>query len=77
VSDRGSPAFTFSLNQAVEKYSGAYILPGIVLAAFYTLAGDERYVVEHAPVAPGLLHIYGPHNLRPLTKGQTHAGGAS
>jgi hypothetical protein len=40
----------------------------VVVAAFRTLAGAERYVVEHAPAAPGLLHIYGPQNLRPLAE---------
>ena len=57
---------TFAVGCRVEKHGGAYQLTGTIVAAFHTLAGEERYVVEHAPAAPGLLHIYGPQNLRLL-----------
>jgi hypothetical protein len=56
----------FAVNDRVEKIGGAYTLPGVIVAAFRTLGDAERYVVEHAPAAPGLLHIYGPDNLRRL-----------
>jgi hypothetical protein len=54
----------FKIGDRVEKCSGDYHLEGVVVAAFTTLAGKERYVVEHQPLAPGMLHIYGPGNLR-------------
>jgi hypothetical protein len=56
----------FKVGDPVEKCSGDYHLEGVVVAAFVTLAGKERYVVEHTPLAPGMLHIYGPGNLRKL-----------
>ena len=56
----------FQIGDRVEKCTGDYHLEGIVVAAFTTLAGKERYVVEHTPLAPGMLLIYGPGNLRKL-----------
>lgn len=56
----------FKIGDRVEKCSGDYHLEGVVVAAFRTLAGKERYVVEHTPLAPGMLHIYGPGNLRKI-----------
>lgn len=56
--------FVFKIGDKVEKCTGDYHLEGVVVAVFRTLAGKPRYVVEHQPLAPGLLHIYGPTNLR-------------
>jgi hypothetical protein len=56
----------FKIGDRVEKCSGDYHLEGVVVAVFRTLAGKDRYVVEHTPLAPGMLHIYGPTNLRRL-----------
>lgn len=47
----------------VRKTTG-YCLDGEIRAAFTTRSGKRRYVVEHMPLAPGLLHIYAPRNLR-------------
>jgi hypothetical protein len=66
VVDVSTGEWAFGVGSRVEKYGGAYTLPGVVVAAFKTLGGAERYVVDHWPVAPGLLHIYGPQQLRPL-----------
>lgn len=55
--------FTFQLGERVTKITGYYRLRGIVVARFLTVKGDIRYVVEHRPDAPGLLHIYGGANL--------------
>lgn len=56
----------FEIGDRVEKCTGDYNLEGVIVAAFTTLSGKERYVVEHQPLAPGMLHIYGPNNLRKL-----------
>ena len=53
----------FSIGDKVKKVSGDYVLEGVVVAVFFTLAGRLRYVVEHTPAAPGLLHIYAHSNL--------------
>jgi hypothetical protein len=54
----------FNIGDKVEKCTGDYHLAGVVVAAFTTVAGKERYVVDHTPVAPGMLHIYSSQNLR-------------
>jgi hypothetical protein len=54
----------FEVDDKVEKCTGDYRLEGVVVAAFRTVAGKERYVVEHQPVAPGMLRIYSAQNLR-------------
>ena len=56
----------FVIGDRVEKCTGDYKLEGVVVASFYTIDGKHRYVVEHRPLAPGMLHIYGPTNLRKL-----------
>jgi hypothetical protein len=56
--------FEFQVGDWVEKHTGDYKMVGVVVAVFRTMAGKERYVVEHAPVAPGMLHIYSAQNLR-------------
>ena len=58
--------FIFEIGDKVEKCTGDYHLEGVVVAVFRTLSGKPRYVVEHQPLAPGLLHIYGPTNLRKI-----------
>ena len=58
--------FEFRPGDKVEKYTGDYTLAGVVVASFFTMKGHVRYVVEHQPLAPGLLHIYGPNNLRKI-----------
>ena len=58
--------FEFKDGDRVEKHTGDYTLAGVVVACFCTLKGHVRYVVEHQPLAPGLLHIYGPNNLRKI-----------
>lgn len=55
---------TFKIGDKVEKCTGDYHLTGVVVAAFTTLSGKERFVVEHSPIAPGMLHIYSTQNLR-------------
>lgn len=53
----------FAVGTPVRKTAG-YPFPGVVVAAFRTLAGEERYVVEcTVPEVAGMLHIYGPKNL--------------
>lgn len=59
-------AYDFRPGDEVEKYTGDYKLAGVVVAAFLTIDRRPRYVVEHRPLAPGMLHIYGPSNLRKL-----------
>ena len=54
----------FAVGDIVEKCTGDYRLQGVVVGTAVTLAGKERFVVEHHPVAPGLLHIYAANNLR-------------
>lgn len=56
----------FEIGDKVQKCTGDYHLEGVVVAAFRTADGHERYVVEHRPLVPGLLHIYGPTNLRKI-----------
>jgi hypothetical protein len=58
--------FEFQVGDWVEKCTGDYKMVGVVVAAFRTKAEKERYVVEHQPIAPGMLHIYGPTNLRKI-----------
>lgn len=61
------PQFKYSRGDRVVKCTGRYHLSGTVLRPLVTLAGDVRFVVEHDPLAPGLLHIYSEENLRPET----------
>ena len=55
--------FPFSVGERVVKSTGDYTLSGEVRSAFTTAAGKMRFVVDHGPAAPGLLHIYGPTNI--------------
>lgn len=45
----------FKIGDKVQKITG-YKFPGIVVAAFTTTKGEERYVVELESL--GLLHIF-------------------
>lgn len=58
--------FDFQVGDKVEKCTGDYHLGGVVVGHAVTLKGKVRYVVEHAPLAPGMLHIYSSANLRKL-----------
>lgn len=58
-----STGYTFPLGAVVKKAKG-YRWPGVVVAAFRTLAGKERYVVEcTAEAVQGALHIYNAEQL--------------
>ena len=47
----------------VQKVKG-YKWPGIIVAAFQTLSGQTRYVVEcTVPEVAGALHIYAPDQI--------------
>lgn len=60
---RKGSGFTFPPGTAVRKVKG-YPWPGVVVAVFRTLAGQERYVVEcTAEAVAGALHIYNPDQL--------------
>lgn len=52
----------FSDRDKVEKVGGSYQATGTIVAAFTTLAGEERYVFEFDQPA-GMLHIFGPNQL--------------
>jgi hypothetical protein len=53
----------FKIGDKVEKVSG-YKWPGVVIAAFDTLAGERRVVVEcTTPEVAGALHIYNEKQL--------------
>lgn len=78
MSDALTPS-KFKLRQRVRKTSGDYHLDGVVVSIFTTLSGKRRYVVEHDPLAPGLLHIYSENNLEaicPPTANKTSSTGA-
>ena len=52
----------FQVNAPVRKIGGSYECDGVIVAAFTTLDGAERYVFEF--IEPkGMLHIFGPSNL--------------
>lgn len=50
-------SFKFTVRDPVQKNKGSFLFPGWIVAAFYTLEGNKRYVVEHA-TEKGMLHIY-------------------
>lgn len=64
MADRSAPG-QFTIGTPVKKYTGDYQLAGTVVGTVRTLAGKLRIVVEHAPAAPGMLHIYAPTNIIP------------
>lgn len=52
--------FKFSIGTTVNKRAG-YLFPGIIVSAFKTLRGENRYVVEMKTY--GLLHIFNEDQL--------------
>lgn len=60
------PIALLPIGTRVRKCTGDYRLEGYIEAAFVTRQGHERYVVNHEPVATGMLHIYGRGNLEVL-----------
>ncbi len=54
----------FQVGDWVEKFTGDYKLTGVIVGHAITTAGQIRYVVEHQPLAPGMLHIYSAKNIR-------------
>lgn len=64
--DLGTSDLPLKPGDVVRKCTGDYHLEGIIVAGFKTIKGAERYVVEHQPLAPGLLHIYSLTNLEKL-----------
>ena len=53
----------FQQRQSVVKVKG-YKWPGIIVSAFTTTSGQERYVVEcTVPEVAGALHIYSPEQI--------------
>lgn len=55
----------FQIGDKVEKCTGDYKFPGVVVAAFTTTRGKERYVVECVSEdCRGILHIYNETNLK-------------
>jgi hypothetical protein len=56
----------FEPGQEVVKVAG-YPFRGVVVAAFNTLKGEDRYAVEcTVPGCEGLLHIFNASQLGPL-----------
>lgn len=51
----------FKIGDRVKKVKGEYGFPGVVVAAFTTLTGNERYVVEMDTYH--LLHIFNGEQL--------------
>jgi hypothetical protein len=47
----------FDVGDRVYKVKGSYEAEGTIVAAFYTLAGKERYVFEFDNPS-GMLHIF-------------------
>lgn len=55
------------IGSRVAKVGGDYRFDGIVVATFTKLSGVVRYAVEDDR---GILHIYGPKNLRLKEEGE-------
>lgn len=53
----------FKIGDRVRKSYGDYHIGGEIRAVFTTSAGKLRYVVDHVPAVPGLLHIYSESQL--------------
>ncbi len=53
----------FQVGDKVQKLKG-YKFPGVVVSAYHTLAGKDRYVVEcTTPEVTGCQHIYSAKDL--------------
>lgn len=59
------PPYAFAIGQRVKKVKGSYRLSGEIVARWRTDDNQPRYVVDHKPAAPGLLHIYNEKQLAP------------
>lgn len=57
----------FNVLDKVRKIGGGYQANGTIVAAFHTLAGEDRYVFEFTAF-PGMLHIFGPSQLTLTTE---------
>ena len=64
----------FALFDQVEKYTGDYQAPGVVVAVFTVVPeGPWRYVVRHEAQGGGsFCHIYSGANLRPINGGMSN-----
>lgn len=57
--------YKFQPSELVNKVSGDYGFPGIVLTCFRTTKGRKRYVVEATGLGyEGMLHIFNEQQLR-------------
>lgn len=56
-----------SQGKRANKVGGSYQATGTIVAAFHTLGGLERYVFEFDS-PPGMLHIFGPSQLEPISE---------
>ena len=56
-----------SQGERANKVGGSYQATGTIVASFRTLAGAERYVFEFDN-PPGMLHIFGPSQLEPMSE---------
>jgi hypothetical protein len=55
------------LLQEVEKHTGEYRYPGVIVAVFRTTRGRIRFVVESTSAGTeGMLHIFNAEQLRPV-----------
>lgn len=63
----------FSVGASVKKVGGNYQADGIIVAAFKTTSGDERYVFEFDN-PKGMLHIFTPGQLELATEENTING---
>ena len=52
----------FKVGDKVQKVGGAYQCDGIIVGAFQTTKGAERYVFEFL-IPSGMLHIFTPEQL--------------
>lgn len=58
IREPGVNGYEFAIGDCVVKPRG-YSFPGVIVAVFTTLAGEQRYVVECVtPECAGMLHIY-------------------
>ena len=61
------PRFKFKKDDPVRRANSTYLFPGIVVAAYRTLGGEPRYVVEcTAKAAAGLQHIFNGDQLEKI-----------
>jgi hypothetical protein len=69
-----APGQAFARGDRVRKVKG-YKFPGVVVAAFTTLEGHWRYVVQcTAEDTAGILHIYNGEQLKAAGEADSEAG---